>query len=71
MGTTNVHGRGTLEGDETYPRGDEEDGLERKSAKAIRLLREYCHGNALQHLQPLKTELYKIALTSISFNQTD
>ena len=26
-----------------------EGGLECKSAKAIRLLREYCHGNAQQH----------------------
>ena len=49
MGTANVHERGTLKGDEMYPRGGEEGDLECKSAKAIRLLREYCHSNAQQH----------------------
>ena len=44
-----MHERGTLEGDEMYPRGREEGDLECKRAKAIRLLREYCHSNAQQH----------------------
>ena len=36
----NKSGRGTLEGDKMYPKGDEEGDLECKSAKAKRLLRE-------------------------------
>ena len=64
----NKRGRGALEGDKMHPRGDEESDLECKSAKAKRLLREVTHSSIIQ---PVKTELYKIALTSILFNQTD
>ena len=45
----NKSGRGALEGDEMHPMRDEEGDLECKSAKAIRLLREYRHSNAQQH----------------------
>ena len=45
----NKSGRGALEGDEMHPMGDEDADSECKSAKAIRLLREYCHSNAQQH----------------------
>ena len=48
METTNVHERGTLEGDEMYPRGGEEGDLECKRAKAIQLLHEYGHSNTQQ-----------------------
>ena len=45
----NKSGRGALEGDDMHPMGDEEGNSECKSAKAIRLLREYCHSNVQQH----------------------
>ena len=45
----NKSGRGALEGDEIHPRGHEQGDSGCKSAKAIRLLREYCHNNAQQH----------------------
>ena len=45
----NKSGRGALEGDEMRSMDDEEGDSECKSAKAIRLLREYCHSNARQH----------------------
>ena len=45
----NKSGRGALVGDEMHPIGDEEGNSECKSAKAIRLLREYRHSNAQQH----------------------
>ena len=61
MGTTNVNERGTLEGDEMYPRGGEQYGY---SVNIVTLT----HSSITQ---PVKTELYKIARTSISFSQTD